>query len=256
MATAPAAMRRMRSFAVSGGAEATMSGLVAKTAMSLGVLSVAAVIGYTRVSNGQLDSYAGPLAMAAVLIALVVGLIASFVPRTAPVLTLPYAVLEGFFVGVVSRLYGQNRVIPVGHGLHSVATGPIVTEALVLTLGVCAGLCLAYKAGLRLSARAQHVITLAMFGVFFYYLVDLGSYLILGAHLPGLWTAGIGSIVLSSVITLLAAARLLSSIQFAEQTISRGAAKGAEWYGAFAILVSIVWLYLEVLRLLAKIQNR
>ena len=173
-----------------------------------------------------------------VLIALTVA--AAHNPRLALVAGLLYAVLNGLWIGAVSRYY-------------EAVVGGIVGLALLGTLAVCVAVLVLFSvAGFRVTARGAQVIAVLTLGVALLYLVGWLLSLF-GIGLDLLYGASPASIALGVVILAVAASNLLLDMSFVEQGVQAGAPQAAEWYAAFGIVSSIVWIYLEVLRLLARV---
>jgi uncharacterized YccA/Bax inhibitor family protein len=168
----------------------------------------------------------------------------AFKKQWSSVLAPGYAILEGLFVGSISALYNlQYKGLPM--------------QAVALTLIVTLIMFLVYRYKIiRVTSQFRKVIAVATGAIMLFYLVQLISYAITGSPLAGFTNAatplGIG---FSIVVVALAAFNLLLNFDTIEQGIEMKAAKYMEWYCAFGLLVTIVWLYLEILRLLSKLQR-
>lgn len=182
---------------------------------------------------------------------LVVGFISamviSFKPNTAPFLSPIYAAAEGLFFGAISARY--NYVFA--------ETAPnIVANAFILTL-LCAFVMLTvYRSGLiKVNGTFMKVLSVSLITILVFY---LGSWLLMlfGVDVSLLHGSTPLSIGISCIITGVAAFSLLSDYHFIEQASMAGAPKQMEWYGAFGLMVTLVWLYLEILKLLAKLNSR
>ncbi len=161
-------------------------------------------------------------------------------PRLALGAGLLYAVMNGLWIGAISRFYEE------------VFSG-IVGLALLGTLAVCLGVLILFSVGgFRVTARGAQVIAVLVLGVMLLYLAGWLLSLF-GLRIDLLYGATPGAILLSLLILALAASTLLVDLTFVEQGVRAGVPKAAEWYAAFGILSSIVWIYLEVLRLLARL---
>jgi uncharacterized YccA/Bax inhibitor family protein len=173
------------------------------------------------------------LALACVFIALGLGLWASFRPRLARTLAPTYAVFEGLGLGVLSRLYDEQS-----HG--------IVPVAVLLTGGLFFGVLIAYRTGLvRVSSRFVSMTAVATFALL---LVMVA--VALGLNFPGLGSGSTTLIVFGVIYTLIAIANLFADFAFVSQAAQAGVPAEAEWYAAFSIFVSVVMLYLGILRIL------
>ena len=218
----------------------TLQGTVNKTGISLLILLAAASFTWQQVTRSEPVS---PLLWLGLFGGLVVALVTCFKPAWAPVTTPLYAALEGLFLGGVS-------------GLYELRYPGIVMNAVGLTFGCLAALLAAYSSGLiRPSENFKLGIVAATGGVAILYAVSmvLGFF---GKSIPFIHGSGTIGIAFSVFVVALAAMNLVLDFDFIEEGARRGAPKYMEWYGAFGLLVTLVWLYLEILRLLSKLQNR
>jgi uncharacterized YccA/Bax inhibitor family protein len=176
-----------------------------------------------------------------VLIALCIAAVNN--PRLALVAGLFYAVLNGLWIGAISRFYEE------------VFAG-IVGLALLGTLAVCLGVLILFSVGgFRVSARGAQVISALVLGIVILYFTGWLLSLF-GWRIDLLYGATPGAILFSLVVLAVAASTLLVDLTFVEQGVQAGVPKPAEWYAAFGIVSSVVWIYLEVLRLLARVAAR
>jgi uncharacterized YccA/Bax inhibitor family protein len=223
------------------GSEAmTLGGTVNKTAMSLAVLMIAASYVWNR---GGEDPAVGAFVMAGAIGGLIVALITVFKQRWAPFTTPIYAGLEGLALGGISVVF-------------ELRFPGIVSQAVFLTFGTLGALLVAYRSGLiRATENFKLGVAAATGGIFLVYLLSfvLGFF---GVSIPLIHSSGTFGILFSLFVVAIAALNLVLDFDFIEQGIERGAPKYMEWYGAFWLLVTLVWLYLEILHLLAKLQNR
>lgn len=160
-------------------------------------------------------------------------------PITAPL----YALAEGLALGGISAVLDLRY-----HG--------IALQALEATLGVTLVMLLLYTSGrLRATPRFAMGVMAATGGIFVVYLLDmvLGFF---GSGVPLLNSSGPVGIAISVIIVIVAALNLILDFGFIETGVHAGAAKYMEWYGAFGVMVTLVWMYIEMLRLLAKLNNR
>jgi len=219
-------------YAASGTQYMTMDDVVTKTGISFLVTVLAAAAVWAL--PGQA---AWGLAMPAAIIALVVGLVISFKQIANPVATLAYAALMGAAVGAISEAF--NDVYP-----------GIVVQAVIGTFGVFFGMLVVYKTGaIRVTPKLTRWIVGAMFGVLALMLVNLVASLF--GFNTGLRDGGPIAIVFSLVVIGVAAFSLLLDFDMADEAIRRGAPPKFAWYIAFGLLVTVIWLYLEILRLLS-----
>lgn len=192
--------------------------------------------------------------LGAMLGTLVLGLIAFFAPRSAPFIAPLYALLEGAFLAVISLYTAQMLNAKVGAGVGET----VVLQAVLLTFSILVVMLVGYLSGVIRPGRVfMAVVTSATLGVGLFYLVTLGAGLFgfggLAAWLQG---ASTGSIVFSLVVVGLASLNLVLDFEFISEHARRGSPKYMEWLAALGLLVTLVWLYLEVLRLLSKMRRR
>ena len=132
----------------------------------------------------------------------------------------------------------------------------IVSQAIFLTFGTLGALLMAYRSGLiRATENFKLGVVAATGGIALVYLASmvLGFF---GMSVPLIHSSGTFGILFSVFVVVIAALNLVLDFDFIEQGVERGAPKYMEWYGAFGLMVTLVWLYLEILRLLAKLNDR
>ena len=132
----------------------------------------------------------------------------------------------------------------------------IVSQAVFLTFGTLGALLMAYRSGLvKATENFKLGVVAATGGIALLYLLSfvLGFF---GMSVPLIHSSGTLGILFSVFVVVIAALNLVLDFDFIETGVERGAPKYMEWYGAFGLLVTLVWLYLEILRLLAKLQSR
>jgi len=160
-------------------------------------------------------------------------------PVTAPV----YAALEGLVLGGLSAL------------LETKYPG-IVMQSVGLTFATLAAMLIAYRTGLiKATERFKLGVVAATGAIALYYVVGL-VLSFFHVAMPFLQGNSTASIVVSGVIVVVAALNLILDFDFIETGVAGGAPKYMEWYGAFGLMVTLIWLYLEILRLLAKSRSR
>jgi uncharacterized YccA/Bax inhibitor family protein len=163
----------------------------------------------------------------------------------APITVPLYAVLEGAMLGGISYMY------------NSLYDG-IVTNAILLTVGILVSLLIAYRSGyIKATENFKLGIFAATGGIALVYFINF----IMGVFGSGLGVMRINnssilSIGFSIVVVIIASLNLVLDFDFIEEGAEKGAPKFMEWYGAFGLLVTLIWLYLEILRLLAKLNSR
>ncbi|SFJ01412.1 Uncharacterized membrane protein, YccA/Bax inhibitor family [Paenibacillus sp. UNC496MF] len=224
----------------SGSGRMTINGTVNKTFITLAVLLGAAFAVWNQYFKG-LDVV--PYAIGGAIGGLICALVISFAPRTAPFLVPVYAALEGAFLGALSAQYEY-------------AYGGITMQAALITVCVFFALLAAYKTRIiRATENFKLGVFAATAGIALVYLASfvLGLF---GVNVPYLHDNSLIGIGISLVIVAVAALNLVLDFDFIEQGAERGAPKYMEWYGAFGLVVTLVWLYVEILRLLSKLRSR
>jgi uncharacterized YccA/Bax inhibitor family protein len=215
----------------------TMDDVVTKTGISLLVTVAAAAVAWALPGPTAIA-----LALPAVLVALVLGLVISFKQIANPVATLSYGALYGVALGGISEIF--NAQFP-----------GIVVQALIGTFGVFAGMLVVYKTGaIRVTPKFTKWLLGAMIGVLVLVVVNLvASFFIPGGL--GLRDGGPLAIGFSLLVIGVAALTLLLDFDMADEAIRRGAPAKFAWYIAFGLLITVIWLYLEILRLLSYLQD-
>jgi uncharacterized YccA/Bax inhibitor family protein len=184
-----------------------------------------------------------PMVMIGTLGGFAVAIVTSFKKNLAPVTSPIYAVLEGLFIGGISLVMEQR--FP-----------GLVLQAVLLTFGVMFALLGAYQSRIiRPSETFKSVIVGATFGIVVVYLVSMVLQLIFHTEIPLINGSGPMGIAFSLVVVGIAALNLVLDFDFIENGIASGAPKWMEWYAAFGLIVTLVWLYIEILRLLSKMRR-
>jgi uncharacterized YccA/Bax inhibitor family protein len=219
----------------------TLAGTVNKTFLLLAVLLVSALWPWSQYSSGDLPAATGVM-LVGLLGGFVLSLMICFTARWAPYLALPYAVCEGLVLGGLSAVF--ERRYP-----------GIAIQAVGATFAVLAVMLVAYRAGIIRATERFRAIVIGATGAIalFYLVVVVLSYFhidvpVLNAATP----LGIG---ISLVIVAIAASNLVLDFDQIESGVQQGAPRYMEWYSAFGLLVTLVWLYLEVIRLLSKVRR-
>lgn len=215
----------------------TVEDTVVKTIFVFAVLIASAVVGW---------NFASPLTLWGGLIGgLALGLVNTFKKTPSPALIIAYAVLEGLFVGSLSMMFNQQW-------------DGIVTQAVIGTLGVIGVTLFLFLSGkFRSSPRMTKIVTVAMIGYLVYQVVNMVLMMtgVTGGAAFGLSSMNIMGIplglILGVVVVFLAAYSLVLDFESIKLGADRGAPAVYAWQGAFGILVTVVWLYLEILRMLA-----
>jgi uncharacterized YccA/Bax inhibitor family protein len=256
MATANPAMNeavyRRAGYADSPAHAMTLNGTVLKSFALLVILVVAGAITWTKVFQLKDGMAEGQIAVPGSLVGLlllggigglVTCLITIFKPNVAPITAPLYAALEGLVLGAISAMFEWRYQ-------------GIVTEAVGLTLGVLTMMLLLYGTRIiQVTEKFRLGVVAATGAIFLLYLVEfiIGFF---GIHVPYIHESGLIGIGFSLVVVVIAALNLVLDFDFIERGVAMEAPKYMEWYGGFSLLVTLVWLYLEVLRLLAKLNDR
>lgn len=184
-----------------------------------------------------------PMAIGGAIVGFVLALIISFNPKAAPYLVPIYAIAEGMFLGAISARFEMFQ-------------NGVTLQASLLTMGVFFVLLLAYKTRIiKATENFKLGVFAATGGVALVYLLSIVLRLF-GIQIPYLHDSTPLGIGISVVIVIIAALNLVLDFDFIENGAAQGAPKYMEWYGAFGLMVTLVWLYLEMLRLLSKIASR
>lgn len=221
----------------------TVGGTVAKTGILLAcVLATAAWTWGIFLTAGPAGVM--PYLMGGVIAGLVLALTTTFKMSWAPVTAPLYALAEGFVLGGLSAM------------IESQYPG-IAMQAVAMTFGTLACMLVAYQTGMiRATERFKLGVIAATGAIFLVYLVSWVLSLF-GFHgLAFLYGNGLVGIGVSVVIVGIAALNLILDFDLIESGSQRGAPKYMEWYGAFALMVTLIWLYIEILRLLSKLRSR
>ena len=220
----------------------TIQGTVNKTGMMLLLLIASAAYTWSLYIEGNSESL-----MMWMLVGMIGGLITAFVtvfkkewsPVTAPV----YAVLQGFALGGISALFEARFE-------------GIVIQAVALTFGTAGSLLVAYKSGvIKATENFKMGVIAATGAIGLIYLVGI-IMRFFGSGIPYIHESGLIGIGFSLVVVTIAALNLVLDFDFIEKGAEHGAPKFMEWYAAFGLMVTLIWLYLEILRLLSKLYSR
>lgn len=218
----------------------SLNGVVHRTAFLLFLVVAGAAVTWNFFFSGAL-SMVLPMMLGGTLSAFVLGLVLIFKPHLAPKLAWMYALLEGLALGGISA-YAEMRFPGV------------VIQAVGVTFGTLFSLLAAYRSGLiKATENFKLGVVAATGGVCLAY---LGSFILgmFGIHLVAA-TSPMG-ILLSVVVVIIAALNLVLDFDFIESGVEARAPKWMEWYAAFGLMVTLIWLYLEILRLLMNTQRR
>jgi len=217
----------------------TIDDVVVKTVILLGITGVSAVAAWNLIPNSLL----GPAWIGAAVVGLVLGFIISFSRMANPALVVAYAVVEGAFVGLISKTYQEIM------GYQG-----IVLQAVIATFGVFFLMAFLYRARvIRATPKFVRGMIAVMAGLFAVMLINF--VLSLFDVTTGLRSNGALGIGFSIVCIVVASLSFILSFNEVEEGVRLGLPQRYSWTAAFGILVSLVWLYLEILRLLSFLQG-
>jgi uncharacterized YccA/Bax inhibitor family protein len=221
----------------------TLEGTVARAGFLLLLLVAGAVFPWQAYAGGANPGAMAPYLIGGMLGGLVTAMVCVFKPTTAPFTAPLYAGLEGLLLGALSVML-------------EVRFPGIVIQAVTLTFGVFACLLLAYQSGLiRATENFKLGVVAATGGIFLVYLISfIGGFF--GFQMPLIHSSGAFGILFSLFVVGIAALNLVLDFDFIEKGAETGAPKYMEWYGAFGLIVTLVWLYIEILHLLSKLRSR
>ncbi len=223
--------------AIESASHATVFGTVSKTVILLVLMFIGAFSGWRIMANSG-NSF--PLILLLSFIgAMVFAFITIFVPKVSGFTSPVYAILEGVVLGSISQIFNQS------------ASG-IALQALLLTSAVFIAVLILYTSRIvRVTAKTRAIIIISTVAIGLYYLVAI-IFGLFGVQVPLIYDSGTFGIMFSVLVVFIAALNLLLDFDFIERTAENKAPKVFEWYGAFSLMLTLVWLYLEILRLLGK----
>lgn len=239
METSNPMLKRDSAFSQSWSAEQamTLQGTINKTGILLLLCVGSAAYAWTH------PAFRGPFVLVGLIGGLIACLVGTFKPVTSPIAAPLYALLEGLVLGAISQVV--ERRYP-----------GIVANAMLLTFGVLALMLVLYTTRvLRVTDRMVKGIFAATAAVFLVYMADL-LLRMFGYGVPYIHQTGWIGIGLSVVIVGIASFNLLVDFAVIEEGVGKGSPRYMEWFCGMALLVTLVWLYLEILRLLAKLRGR
>lgn len=222
----------------------TVQGTVNKTFILLAVLVAMATWAWSLTYNPSKAGFLMIALMASGIIGFILAIVTSFNPKWSSVTAPLYAACEGVVLGILSSYFEMRYP-------------GIVMQAVGLTFAVTFAMLMGYKAGwLQATPGLRKGLMIAMGGLMIFYLVVwVASFF--GIHPPGFINGGgpLG-IAFSLFVVGIAAMSLILDFDFIESASREGLGKYMEWYGAFALMVTLIWLYMEILRLLSKVNRR
>ena len=227
-------------FDMTSGLSMSISGTVQKTAFSLILLMTASLFTWNLPAG---DPRSGGLMIFGMLGGFILALITIFKQHLGKYTVPAYSIFQGLALGGISKFF--ETMYP-----------GIVMQAVMLTFGTLGALLLAYVSGLiKPTENFKLGIIAATGGIAFVYLI---SWVLswFSVSVPLIHSNSNMSILFSIGVVIIAALNLVLDFDFIEEGAERGAPKYMEWYGAFGLMVTLIWLYLEILRLLAKLSSR
>jgi uncharacterized YccA/Bax inhibitor family protein len=221
----------------------TLQGTVNKTGLLL--LCVVATAAWTwGLAHSNTPEAVYPWMIGGVLGGFIVALVTIFKKNWAPITAPMYALLEGFALGGISAIFEKTY-----HG--------IAVQAVGLTLGVLFVMLLAYKTGLIRATQGFKIgVIAATGGIAVFYLVEMALSFFFHFQFSAINGGGFWGIAFSLFVVVIAALNLVLDFDMIETGVQSGAPKYMEWYGAFGLMVTLIWLYLEMLRLLSKANRK
>jgi uncharacterized YccA/Bax inhibitor family protein len=217
----------------------TLPGTINKTAILLALVLIGAGWVWNIYFEAQQTDAVIPYLVVGTLGALVAALITTFKPTAAPVTAPLYSLLEGLALGGISAMYEAQQP-------------GIAIQAVGLTMGTMLCMLAAYRFQIiEVTEKFKIGVAAATGGIFLLYVVDLIMGLF-GHHVAMIQQGGTWGIVFSLFVVCIAALNLVMDFDFIARGVAQRSPKYMEWYSAYALMVTLIWLYLEILRLLAK----
>ena len=215
----------------------TINGVINKSFILWLVLAVGAYFGWTH------PAMVMGMFWLIFIVTFVLCLLISFNKQTAPYFSPIYAFCEGLFLGALTLFFEKKYP-------------GIAVNAVFLT--VCDLFCMLalFKSGkIRATKKFYVIISASTLAICLLYLFDIIMASFGGAGIPAITSSGPVGILFSVIVVLIASLNLIIDFDIIQKGVSRGAPKYMEWYGSFALMVTLVWIYLEMIRLLSKIRN-
>lgn len=216
---------------------ASIGGTTAKIFFMLAVSIIGGYFGWQAAANATGSTWF--VVAGASIVAFIFAMVTSFKPQLAAITGTLYALAQGYVLGAISQLYNSSL-------------DGIVVQAIGLTGAIFFVSLWAFSLGLiKVSQKFRIGVLIATMGVMVYYLVAfiIGLF---GGTAPLIFDTGTWGIVFSVVVIFIATLNLILDFDFIQTIVRRGAPKKMEWYAAFGLIVTLLWLYVEALRLLSK----
>lgn len=229
---------------MSGAETMTIQGVIFKTIICLMLAMLSA--GWTWIkfyqSGGDVSTVT-PWMIGGVVGGLILAMATIFKKEWAPITAPLYALVEGLAIGGISSMFEASYP-------------GIVIQAVSLTFGTMFVMLAAYSTGfIRVTERFKLGVIAATGGIFIFYMASM-VLSFFGITMPLIYSSSMFGILFSLFVVVIAALNLVMDFDAIEQGARQGAPKYMEWYGSFALMVTLIWLYFEFLRLLSKIQSR
>ena len=224
----------------------TVNGAINKFAFLLLMVIGGAAFTWHQFYTGQPQSLT-TFALVGGIGGFITAIVITFKPNWSPYLAPAYGILEGFFLGAISAII---------NAAFQEKYPNIVLQAVGLTFGVALAMFLLYNFRIiKPTQKFKSIIFMATAGIALFYLITLVIRLF-GVDLPFMYDASPLGIGISLFVVAIAALNLILDFERIEEGAYSGAPKYMEWYGAFGLMVTIVWLYLEILKLLSRLSSR
>ena len=222
----------------------TLQGTVNKTGLLLSILVLTAMYTWNLFFQTGDPAAVMPIATGGAIGGLILALVTIFKKTWSPITAPIYAALEGLFLGGISAIFEYQYP-------------GIVIQATGLTLGTLASLLILYKLGIiQPTENFRLMIVSATMGIAVLYFISMIMNMFGSTGIGFIHSNGLFGIGFSLFVVAIAALNLVLDFDFIEQGAEMGAPKYMEWFGAFTLMVTLIWLYLEMLRLLAKLRSR
>ncbi|PSL48866.1 putative YccA/Bax inhibitor family protein [Chitinophaga niastensis] len=219
----------------------TIRGTVNKMSFLLIMLMAAAVYSWGEFAKGSSSVMA--LAIGGAIGGFILAMVIIFKKEWAPYIAPAYAIAEGLFLGAISAMFNSQYQ-------------GIVLQAVGLTFGTFIAMLILYRTGvIRATERFKSIVFTATLGIGIFYLIALALRMF-HIEMPLIHSSGTFGIIFSLVVVSIAALNLILDFDMIEQGAAQGAPKYFEWYASFGLMVTLVWLYLEILRLLSKLNRK
>lgn len=220
----------------------TVNGAIAKSFTLFGVLLLAAAFTWYLMASGYTDM-AAMFSIGGAIVGFVMAMIIIFTRKAMSVLTPIYAICEGFFVGGISAMFEASY-------------SGIVFQAVTATFAAVFSMLALYRVGaIKATEKFRSVILISTMSIAVIYLIQIIASFF-GRGVPQIFTASNLGILFSLFVAAIAALNLILDFDFIERGAESMLEKQYEWYGAFGLMVTVVWLYIELLKLLAKLNSR